>query len=150
MKVGQQGMPLCVYKHLWFHWQVNRLNRLHKKKDSALSSAIAGLHRVKNKLAQEGHGGITPTDPMLIPEEVFKLIKKVKGALPSPEKLTPRQKKLYELIWRRTLASQMTDSVLKKVKVMHLNDRVLQLNQLVMACQLTLRFIIQHSKQHAK
>ena len=75
-----------------------------------------GLYRVKNKLAQEGHGGITPTDPMLIPEEVFKLVKKVKGASPSPERLTTRQKKLYELIWRRTLASQMTDSVLKKVK----------------------------------
>ena len=88
-----------------------------------------GLYRVKNKLAQEGHGGITPTDPMLIPEEVFKLVKKVKGASPSPERLTTRQKKLYELIWRRTLASQMTDSVLKKVKGLHLATRVLSPNQ---------------------
>ena len=87
-----------------------------------------GLYRVKTKLAQEGHGGITPTDPLLIPEEVFKLVQKVKGALPSPVTLTPQQKKLYDLIWRRALASQMTDAVLKKVKVMHLDGRVFHHN----------------------
>lgn len=89
----------------------------HRKQKCTPSSRFC-MCRIKNKLAQEGHGGITPTDPMLVPEDLFKLVKKVKGASPSPERLNTRQKKLYELIWRRTLASQMTDSVLKKVKAL--------------------------------
>ena len=108
---------MCLHKYVWSY---NCQQSIPHKTKMVFCPVTgnAGLCRVKNKLVQEGHGGITPTNPMLIPEEVFKLVKKVKGALPSPERLITRQKRLYELIWRRTLASQMTDSVLKKVKVM--------------------------------
>ena len=54
---------------------------------------------------------------MQVPEAIFKQMEKVKGAWPSPEKLSPAQQKLYELIWRRALASQMPDTVFKKVNV---------------------------------
>ena len=63
---------------------------------------------------------------MLIPADVFKLVEKVKGAIPSPNQLSRRQKKVYELIWRRTLASQMTASVLKKVNAMCLSECVFE------------------------
>lgn len=72
--------------------------------------------RIQNSpLAQEGHGAISPTHPMQVPEAIFTQMEKVKGAWPSPEKLSPSQKKLYELIWRRALASQMPGSVFKTV-----------------------------------
>ena len=69
---------------------------------------------MKNKLAQEGHGGIHPTDPLVIPADFFRQLK-VKGGRPAPVDLAPKQKKLYELIWRRTLASQMASAKLERV-----------------------------------
>lgn len=75
------------------------------------------LYMIKNKNAQEGHTAIIPNDPMQIPDDVFKLMKKVKGAYPTLSTLTARQRKLYELIWRRALASQMSNSKLKRVTV---------------------------------
>ncbi|KAL3144457.1 hypothetical protein ABBQ32_004201 [Trebouxia sp. C0010 RCD-2024] len=81
-------------------------------------SSEANLYKMQNSpSAQEGHGAISPTHPMRVPEAIFKQMDKVKGAWPSPEKLSPSQKKLYELIWRRALASQMTGSVFKTVSV---------------------------------
>ena len=56
---------------------------------------------------------------MQIPDDVFKLMKKVKGAYPTLSTLTARQRKLYELIWRRALASQMSNSKLKRVRQPH-------------------------------
>ncbi len=55
----------------------------------------------KSKNAQEAHEAIRPTD----------LRKRIAGA-------TAEQKKLYELIWTRTIASQMADAKLKRVKVL--------------------------------
>ena len=54
---------------------------------------------------------------MLIPAAFFKLVKGAKGAHPPPASLSTAQRKLYELIWRRTLASQMADAQLRKVAV---------------------------------
>ena len=50
--------------------------------------------------AQEAHEAIRPTDPALVPDVV-------KG------KLQPRQWKLYDLIWRRAVASQMPQACLR-------------------------------------
>ena len=70
--------------------------------------------RGKEKNAQEGHGAVAPVDPMVIPEAIFMHTEKVKGAISIPKELTKPQKKLYEMIWRHTLASQM--------KLAHLNQ----------------------------
>ncbi|MCX6785761.1 MAG: type I DNA topoisomerase [Candidatus Komeilibacteria bacterium] len=51
-------------------------------------------YQAKSKLAQEAHEAIRPTDPFLMPETVKPY-------------LDSRQFKLYDLIWRRSLASQM-------------------------------------------
>lgn len=53
--------------------------------------------KTKSKSAQEAHEAIRPTDPARTPE-----------ALESS--LTPQQAKLYDLIWRRFTASQMTEA----------------------------------------
>jgi len=54
--------------------------------------------RTKSKSAQEAHEAVRPTDPARTPESLA-------GTL------TPQQMKLYDLIWRRFLASQMADAV---------------------------------------
>jgi DNA topoisomerase-1 len=65
-------------------------------KDYAESHTFA----TKSKNAQEAHEAIRPTH----------VEKESAGT-------TPEQKKLYELIWRRTLASQMADAKLLKTKI---------------------------------
>jgi DNA topoisomerase-1 len=60
--------------------------------------------RQKSKNAQEAHEAIRPTDISLTPEEVRPY-------------LTADQHKLYDLIWKRTLACQMTQAVLDSVSV---------------------------------
>ncbi len=57
-------------------------------------------YKTKSKSAQEAHEAIRPTD----------INKKHAG-------LSADQKALYELIWRRTVASQMTDAVSKRTKL---------------------------------
>lgn len=54
--------------------------------------------QTKSKLAQEAHEAIRPTEPGRIPDTVQKF-------------LNSGQFKLYELIWRRYLASQMPEAV---------------------------------------
>ncbi len=51
-------------------------------------------YAAKSKLAQEAHEAIRPTHPEFAPDEI-------------KEYLDPRQFKLYDLIWRRAMASQM-------------------------------------------
>lgn len=53
----------------------------------------------KSKLAQEAHEAIRPTDASRTPEQIR-------------EYLTDQQYKLYELIWKRAVASQMTEAEL--------------------------------------
>jgi len=58
----------------------------------------------KSKNVQEAHEAIRPTDVSLTPEEIRSC-------------LTPDQFKLYDLIWKRTLASQIAPALLDSVSV---------------------------------
>jgi DNA topoisomerase-1 len=62
--------------------------------------AVAHTYATKSKNAQEAHEAIRPTH----------IEKESAGT-------TPEQKKLYELIWRRTLASQMADAKILRTKI---------------------------------
>ena len=64
----------------------------------------AHVYKTKSKNAQEAHEAIRPTSVERIPEQL-------KGAL------TPEQFKLYELIWKRTVACQMVHATLDTVSV---------------------------------
>jgi DNA topoisomerase-1 len=59
------------------------------------------VYKSKQKNAQEAHEAIRPTNPALLPD-------KVRG------KLSQDQFRLYELIWKRTLACQMESAVLDR------------------------------------
>lgn len=58
----------------------------------------------KSKTAQEAHEAIRPTDIVRTPESLKPY-------------LSPDQDKLYDLIWRRTLATQMSQSVEDRISV---------------------------------
>lgn len=62
------------------------------------------VYKTKSKNAQEAHEAIRPTDIQRAPDVV-------------QAALTPDQAKLYGLIWKRTLASQMVDAILDTVAV---------------------------------
>ena len=63
--------------------------------------AVPRRYTAKAKNAQEAHEAIRPTDLTRLPKLMDKL-------------LEPAQAKLYELIWTRTLASQMESAVLER------------------------------------
>lgn len=58
------------------------------------------VFKTKSKLAQEAHEAIRPTNPALSPELFF-------------ADDDPKAKKLYELIWRRFIASQLPQAVFR-------------------------------------
>lgn len=60
--------------------------------------------KTKVKMAQEAHEAIRPTDFSFTPQK-------------AKQHLDPRQAKLYTLIWQRALASQMSDALFEKTKV---------------------------------
>jgi len=62
------------------------------------------VYKSKSKNAQEAHEAIRPTSSKHTPEELEK-------------SLTPEQFKLYSLIWRRTVASQMIHATLDTVAI---------------------------------
>ncbi|MEY4723115.1 MAG: topoisomerase topoisomerase protein [Candidatus Parcubacteria bacterium] len=64
----------------------------------------ARRYKTKSKGAQEAHEAIRPTDARLTPDMAAK-------------HLDDRQARLYELIWNRAIASQMTDAELLTVSV---------------------------------
>ncbi len=64
----------------------------------------ARLYKTKSKTAQEAHEAIRPTDIFLTPEKVR-------------SSLSPEQFAVYDLIWKRTVASQMNDAVFEEVAV---------------------------------
>ncbi len=66
--------------------------------------AAPRIYKSKAKNAQEAHEAIRPTDPSRRPEHL-------------PASLQPDARKLYELIWKRTLASQMESARLEQVAV---------------------------------
>ncbi|AEA33820.1 type I DNA topoisomerase [Hippea maritima] len=61
-------------------------------------------YKTKSKLAQEAHEAIRPTDPALLPDMVKPY-------------LTEDQFKLYDLIWRRFVASQMKPAEFRNTKI---------------------------------
>ncbi|MFA6131168.1 MAG: type I DNA topoisomerase [Patescibacteria group bacterium] len=73
-------------------------------------------YKTKSKGAQEAHEAIRPTDPASTPQSL-------------QGELEAKQWKLYDLIWRRTLASQMPPAILQKIIVdVAGNDGVLRAN----------------------
>ncbi len=60
--------------------------------------------KTKSKSAQEAHEAVRPTEPERIPESI-------------KQYLTPQQFKLYNLIWRRFIASQMTKAVFDSLAI---------------------------------
>ncbi len=63
-------------------------------------------YKTKSKTAQEAHEAIRPTYPNKTPQNIEK-----------DSKLTPRAKKLYDLIWRRFIACQMAPAIFDSIKV---------------------------------
>lgn len=61
-------------------------------------------YKTKSKNAQEAHEAIRPTSILRIPEEIKSYLK-------------PDQLKLYSLIWKRTIASQMIHATLDTVTI---------------------------------
>lgn len=74
-------------------------------------------YKTKSKLAQEAHEAIRPTNVERTPESVR-------------EYLTDQQYRLYDLIWRRSVASQMPDAVFEATSLditargAHIQDHV--------------------------
>lgn len=62
------------------------------------------IYKTKSKNAQEAHEAIRPTSVQMLPEQIKSY-------------LTSEQLKLYDLIWKRTVACQMADAVLDLVAV---------------------------------
>jgi len=66
--------------------------------------ASARRYKTKSKAAQEAHEAIRPTNPELAPESI-------------KSSLNANQHKLYDLIWRRALASQMNAAVIDQTTI---------------------------------
>ena len=66
--------------------------------------SVPRRYTVKAKNAQEAHEAIRPTDLMRLPKRVSRM-------------LDPEQARLYELIWTRTVASQMESAELERTTV---------------------------------
>ncbi|MBT3817604.1 MAG: type I DNA topoisomerase [Candidatus Magasanikbacteria bacterium] len=62
------------------------------------------LYKKKTKGAQEAHEAIRPSDPARSPESI-------------QEFLDPQQYRLYSLIWRRAVSTQMTEARLNKTTI---------------------------------
>jgi DNA topoisomerase-1 len=62
------------------------------------------MYKSKAKNAQEAHEAIRPTDPRRTPDSLTKYLR-------------PDQLKLYDLIWKRTIASQMKSAIMNQVAV---------------------------------
>ncbi len=67
------------------------------------------IYHSKSKVSQEAHEAIRPTSVYRTPEKIKKY-------------LNSDQFKLYDLIWRRFLASQMKNAVIKNIKILSMND----------------------------
>jgi len=78
-------------------------NWIEKNLGKKYAAQAPRLFKTRSRLAQEAHEAIRPTNPELIPEKI-----KVKF---SPEK------KLYELIWRRFIASQLPQAIFDATRV---------------------------------
>lgn len=78
--------------------------------------AKANVYTSKSKNAQEAHEAIRPTSIVRTPESIKAF-------------LSPDQYKLYELVWRRTLASQFSPAILDTTAIdINLGDGVFRAN----------------------
>ncbi len=66
------------------------------------------VFKKKSRLAQEAHEAIRPTDPSSVPQSM--------GGKVIP-KLEEREVKLYDLIWRRFIASQLPQALFNQISV---------------------------------
>ncbi len=71
--------------------------------DGAYLGDTPRAFKTKSKLAQEAHEAIRPTNPLMSPDKFF-----------TDE---PKEKKLYDLIWRRFIASQLPQAVFKTTSI---------------------------------
>ena len=69
---------------------------------------VPRAYKTKAKNAQEAHEAIRPTDPMRVPADVA-------------HALNDDERRLYELIWRRTIASQMESARMERTTITVLN-----------------------------
>lgn len=76
---------------------------INKKYGEAYTSGVR-RYTTKSKIAQEAHEAIRPTSAERTPESVRQY-------------LTDQQFRLYDLIWRRTIASQMTDALFEATSI---------------------------------
>lgn len=67
-------------------------------------AAAPRIYKTKSKTAQEAHEAIRPTAPSKDPKTL-------------KEKLMPQQYKLYDLIWRRFIGSQMSNAIFEATGV---------------------------------
>jgi DNA topoisomerase I len=82
--------------------EVRRL--IAEKYGPELVPARARAHRTRSRLAQEAHEAIRPTSAMRDPESLRPF-------------LTPEQFRLYDLIWKRFVASQMASAIFDQTTV---------------------------------
>lgn len=80
-----------------------------KKNHSELGLKEPRRYKAKSKLAQEAHEAIRPTEISRIPDEV-------------KEFLEPQMYKLYDLIWRRTIATQCQEAKLDQKAILVASD----------------------------
>ena len=74
------------------------------------------IFKTKSKSAQEAHEAIRPTEASRTPESV-------------KTTLEPKEFRLYELIWRRFLASQLPDAILENTKIdVNVNDHIFRVS----------------------
>ena len=92
-------------------------NVIEKEFGSLYLPRVPRKYTTKAKNAQEAHEAVRPTDMSRKPAQMARL-------------LDPEQAKLYELIWKRTLASQMESAELERTTIeitAHAGKRVLDL-----------------------
>lgn len=77
-------------------------NWINKELGSKYASSAPRAFKAKSKLAQEAHEAIRPTDPTKTPESTG---------------LVDREKKIYELIWQRFVASQLPQAIFDATSV---------------------------------
>jgi len=87
------------------------------------------IYKIKSKTAQEAHEAIRPTEPNRDPKTL-------------KEKLMPQQYKLYDLIWRRFIAGQMSNAIFEAtgVDVLAANYKLQTANCIFRATGNVLRF----------
>ncbi len=77
---------------------------VHTQYGEKFSHGSTRIYKTKSKGAQEAHEAIRPTDPTRTPESIAAHV-------------TPQQLKLYTLIWKRAVATQMADAILDRTAI---------------------------------